>query len=82
MDRIHGPELGHSVFVPFAVLYMQLLKLGYLRAGLWLVGAVYFMFRQDQEGRIEGGCGAVSAGEWKKRGGRPSLARRSRPGIR
>ena len=35
-----------SVFVPFAVLYMQQpLKLDFLWAGLCLMGAVYFMFR-------------------------------------
>ena len=35
-----------SVFVPFAVLYMQQsLKLDFLWAGLCLLGAVYFMFR-------------------------------------
>ena len=35
-----------SVFVPFAVLYMnQPLKLDFLWAGLCLVGAVYFIFR-------------------------------------
>lgn len=35
-----------AVFVPFAVLYMEEpLKLDYLWAGLCLVGAVYFMFR-------------------------------------
>jgi uncharacterized protein (DUF486 family) len=35
-----------SVFVPFAVLYMnQPLKLDYLWAGLCLLGAVYFIFR-------------------------------------
>ncbi|HEV8123319.1 MAG TPA: DMT family protein [Gemmatimonadales bacterium] len=35
-----------SVFVPFAVLYMrQPLRLDYLWAGLCLLGAVYFMFR-------------------------------------
>ena len=35
-----------SVFVPFAVLYMQQpIKLDYLWAGLCLVGAAYFMFR-------------------------------------
>ncbi|ATE59211.1 DMT family protein [Thauera sinica] len=34
------------VFVPFAVLYMkQPLKLDYLWAGLCMLGAVYFMFR-------------------------------------
>jgi uncharacterized protein len=37
-----------GVFVPFAVLYMrQPLKLDYLWAGLCLLGAVYFMFRQQ-----------------------------------
>jgi uncharacterized protein (DUF486 family) len=35
-----------AVFVPFAVLYMkQPLKLDYLWAGLCLVGAAYFIFR-------------------------------------
>jgi len=35
-----------SVFVPFAVLYMnQPLKLDYLFAALCLMGAVYFIFR-------------------------------------
>lgn len=35
-----------SVFVPFALLYMQQpLKLDFLWAGLCLLGAVYFMFR-------------------------------------
>jgi uncharacterized protein (DUF486 family) len=35
-----------SVFVPFAVIYMQEpLKLDFLWAGLCLMGAVYFMFR-------------------------------------
>jgi len=35
-----------SVFVPFAVFYMQQpLKLDFLWAGLCLIGAVYFMFR-------------------------------------
>ena len=35
-----------SVFMPFAVLYMnQPLKLDYLWAGLCLLGAVYFIFR-------------------------------------
>lgn len=35
-----------SVFVPFAVFYMnQPLKLDYLWAGLCLLGAVYFIFR-------------------------------------
>ena len=35
-----------SVFVPFAVLYMdQPVKLDFLWAGLCLLGAVYFIFR-------------------------------------
>ena len=35
-----------SVFIPFAVFYMnQPLKLDFLWAGFCLVGAVYFMFR-------------------------------------
>ena len=35
-----------AVFVPFAVLYMdQPIKLDYLWAGLCLMGAVYFIFR-------------------------------------
>ncbi len=35
-----------SIFVPFAVLYMdQPLKLDYLWAGICLLGAVYFIFR-------------------------------------
>ena len=35
-----------SVFLPFAVFYMQQpLKLDFLWAGLCLLGAVYFMFR-------------------------------------
>ena len=35
-----------SVFVPFAVFYMQQpIKLDYLWAGLCLLGAVYFIFR-------------------------------------
>ena len=35
-----------AVFVPFAVLYMnQAVKLDFLWAGLCLLGAVYFMFR-------------------------------------
>lgn len=36
-----------AVFVPFAVLYMkQPMKLDFLWAGLCLVGAAYFMFRE------------------------------------
>jgi uncharacterized protein (DUF486 family) len=35
-----------TVFIPFAVLYMnQPLKMDYLYAGLCLMGAVYFIFR-------------------------------------
>ena len=35
-----------SIFVPFSVFYLkESLKLDYLWAGLCLVGAVYFMFR-------------------------------------
>ena len=35
-----------SVFVPFAVLYMdQPMKLDYLWAGACLMGAIYFIFR-------------------------------------
>jgi uncharacterized protein (DUF486 family) len=35
-----------TVFIPFAVLYMQeSLKLDYVWAGLCLLGAVYFVFR-------------------------------------
>jgi len=35
-----------SVFVPFAIMYMQQpIKLDFLWAGLCLVGAVYFVFR-------------------------------------
>ncbi len=37
-----------SVFVPFSVLFMrEPLKLDYLWAGLCLVGAIFFMFRED-----------------------------------
>jgi uncharacterized protein (DUF486 family) len=37
-----------SVFVPFAVLYMnERLTLNYLWAGLCLVGAVFFIFKAD-----------------------------------
>lgn len=35
-----------TAFVPFALFYMkEPLKLDYLWAGLWLVGAAYFIFR-------------------------------------
>jgi len=38
-----------TVFVPFAVLYMkQPLKLDYLYAGVCILGAVYFIFRQPR----------------------------------
>jgi uncharacterized protein len=37
-----------AVFVPFAVFYLKLpLKLDYLWAGLCMVGAVYFIFRNS-----------------------------------
>jgi uncharacterized protein (DUF486 family) len=37
-----------SVFVPFALLYLkEPLKLDYLWAGLCMVGAVFFMFREE-----------------------------------
>jgi uncharacterized protein (DUF486 family) len=37
-----------SVFVPFSVWYLkEPLKLDYLWAGLCMVGAVYFMFREN-----------------------------------
>lgn len=37
-----------SVFVPFSVIYMkEPLKLDYLWAGLCLIGAVFFMFREE-----------------------------------
>jgi uncharacterized protein (DUF486 family) len=40
-----------SVFVPFAVFYMkEPLKLDYLWAGLCLLGAVFFMFRDKMSG--------------------------------
>lgn len=44
--KIMQEIIALSVFVPFAVLYMQEpIKLDYLWAGLCLVGAAYFMFR-------------------------------------
>ncbi len=44
--KIMQEVITFSVFVPFAVFYMdQPLKLDYLWAGLCLVGAVYFIFR-------------------------------------
>ena len=40
-----------SLFVPFAIFYMkEPLRLDYLWAGLCLVGAVYFMFRERLSG--------------------------------
>lgn len=37
-----------SIFVPFALLYLkEPLKLDYLWAGLCMVGAVFFMFREE-----------------------------------
>ena len=42
-----------GVFVPFSVLYhKEPLKLDYLWAGLCLVGAVYFMFRDQWAGGV------------------------------
>jgi uncharacterized protein len=44
--KIGQEVLTLAVFVPFAVFFMnQPLKLDYLWAGLCLVGAVYFIFR-------------------------------------
>lgn len=44
--KIMQEAITLSVFVPFAVLYMQQpFKLDYLWAGLCLIGAVYFIFR-------------------------------------
>ncbi|MEO8104461.1 MAG: DMT family protein [Betaproteobacteria bacterium] len=44
--KIMQEIIALTVFVPFAVLYMnQPLKLDYLWASLCLVGAAYFMFR-------------------------------------
>lgn len=41
-----------TVFVPFSVLYLrEPLKLDYLWAGLCLLGAVFFMFRGELQGR-------------------------------
>jgi uncharacterized protein (DUF486 family) len=38
-----------SVFVPFAIFYMkQPFKLDYLYAGVCLLGAVYFIFRDPK----------------------------------
>ncbi len=44
--KIMQEAITLSVFVPFAVFYMQQpLKLDYLWAALCIMGAVYFMFR-------------------------------------
>jgi uncharacterized protein (DUF486 family) len=44
--KIMQEAITLSVFVPFAMLYMdQSFKLDYIWAGLCLVGAVYFIFR-------------------------------------
>lgn len=44
--KILQEVIALTVFVPFAVLYMnQPLKLDFLYAGLCLMGAVYFIFR-------------------------------------
>jgi uncharacterized protein (DUF486 family) len=44
--KIMQEVISLSVFIPFAVFYMQQgLKLDYLWAALCMLGAVYFMFR-------------------------------------
>ena len=44
--KIMQEAITLSVFVPFAVFYMNApLKMDYLYAGICLVGAVYFIFR-------------------------------------
>lgn len=44
--KILQEVISLSVFVPFAILYMQQpIKMDFLWAGLCLMGAVYFMFR-------------------------------------
>lgn len=44
--KILQEVISLSVFVPFAIFYMQQpIKLDFLWAGLCLLGAVYFMFR-------------------------------------
>lgn len=49
--KILQEVISLSVFVPFAVLYMkEPLKLDYLWAGLCLLGAVFFMFRDKLSG--------------------------------
>ncbi len=45
--KIMQEVIGLAVFVPFSVVYLrEPLKLDYLWAGLCLLGAVYFMFRE------------------------------------
>jgi len=44
--KIKQEVITLSVFAPFAVVYMkEASKLDYLWAGIYLLGAVYFMFR-------------------------------------
>ena len=44
--KIMQEAITLTVFVPFAIFYMQQpLKLDYLWAGLCILGAVYFIFR-------------------------------------
>ncbi len=46
--KILQEVIALSVFVPFAVLYMgQPLKLDYLWAAFCIMGAVYFIFREQ-----------------------------------
>ena len=45
--KILQEVISISVFVPFAILYLkEPIKLDYLWAGLCLLGAVFFMFRE------------------------------------
>ncbi len=49
--KILQEVIALTVFVPFAVFYLrEPLKLDYLWAGLCLLGAVYFMFRDKLAG--------------------------------
>jgi uncharacterized protein (DUF486 family) len=49
--KIMQEIIALTVFVPFALFYMkEPLRLDYLWAGLCLVGAAYFMFRQPVGG--------------------------------
>ena len=46
--KIIQEVIALSIFVPFSILYLkEPLKLDYLWAGLCLLGAVFFMFRED-----------------------------------